>query len=67
MIAYRTYENEPLDKICAEVYGPDNTESIGWVYEANPGLAAKGLLLPEGTLINLPPTKKTEKAQIQLF
>ena len=49
----RAQQGDTLDAICARYYG--RTE---WVFEAvlaaNPGLAELGVVLPHGTLVELP-------------
>jgi len=50
---YRTKDGDVLDAICARHYGasPSRVEAV---IAANPGLAAKGPLLPSGVLVVLP-------------
>lgn len=56
---YRTRDGDVLDLICHKHYGPN-----GWSLEAvlatNPGLAAKGAVLPAGLTIELPQATKAE-------
>ncbi len=51
-ISYRSKAGDMLDDICYRHYGRE--DALIDVYEANPGLAAHGLLLPSGVLIWLP-------------
>ena len=52
MTRYRTSEGDMVDEICTAHYGSEAmTEAV---YEANPGLAAYGPLLPKGLEITLP-------------
>lgn len=49
---YRTSDGDVLDAIAWKVYGREGMVTA--IYEANPGLADIGPLLPAGLLINLP-------------
>ncbi|MFM2482796.1 tail protein X [Celerinatantimonas sp. YJH-8] len=49
---YTTHDDDVLDRICYAYYGREN--AIVGVYEANPGLAEYGVLLPAGIVIKLP-------------
>lgn len=52
MAVYRTIDGDVVDAICKAHYG---TEAMsGAVYEANPGLARLGPVLPKGLEITLP-------------
>ena len=52
MSVYRTRDGDVLDAICYERYGrQDMVESV---LGANPGLAARGAVLPSGVEILLP-------------
>ena len=49
----RTIQGETVDALCWRHYG----RTLGMteaVLEANPGLAAKGLILPQGLLVSMP-------------
>ena len=52
MITYRTRQGDMVDAICRDHYG--NEDLVEQVYDANPGLAAKGPILPMGLVIVLP-------------
>ena len=52
MTTYRTVQGDMVDAICKAHYGSE--ERAPEVYEANPGLAAWGAVLPAGLLIELP-------------
>ena len=52
MKIYRTNDGDMVDAICKKEYGTEAMTVA--VYEANPGLAALGPVLPKGVLINLP-------------
>ena len=49
---YTTRDGDMLDRICHQHYGTES--AIVAVYEANPGLAKKPLVLPAGVVIILP-------------
>ena len=52
MAIYRTVDGDMVDAICHERYGDESmTEAV---YEANPGLAQLGPILPRGIEIDLP-------------
>lgn len=50
---YRTKDGDVLDAICRSHYGAD-AFSLAVVLEENPGLAARGAVMPSGVLITLP-------------
>ncbi len=52
MTTLRTTEGDLVDEICKAHYG--NEAMTEAVYEANPGLAARGPILPKGLVITLP-------------
>ncbi len=52
MTTYRTIDGDMVDAICKAHYGREDMTVA--VYEANPGLAALGPVLPKGVLIKLP-------------
>lgn len=58
---YRTKDGDVLDKICRDYYG-SNPHSVEAVYDANPGLAWLGPVLPSGVLITLPNADDTRPA-----
>lgn len=63
----RAIQNDTVDHICHRVYGKTAgvTEAV---YEANPGLADIGPILPTGTLVKLPEiTSQPTKATVQLW
>jgi len=49
---YRTLQGDMVDAICKAHY--DDEAMAQAVYDANPGLAAHGPLLPAGLVITLP-------------
>ena len=52
MSVYRTIDGDMIDVICKAHYGSEDMTVA--VYEANPGLAALGPVLPLGLLVDLP-------------
>lgn len=52
MTVHRTTEGDMVDEICKAHYG-DESMTVA-VYEANPGLAERGSILPKGLEITLP-------------
>jgi len=63
----RALQGDTVDRICHRVYGQTAgiTEAV---YEANPGLAEKGPVIPMGTLVRLPEaTTQPTKATVQLW
>ena len=52
MTPYRTKDGDMIDAICKAHYGSEAMAET--VYEANPGLAAMGSLLPMGVEVLLP-------------
>ncbi len=65
---YRTRQGEVLDLICLRHYG-DRAGIVERVLDLNPGLAAKGPVLPIGTLVQLPdlPQQIKQAATIKLW
>ncbi|MBC6416877.1 MAG: tail protein X [Rhodospirillales bacterium] len=52
MTVYRTRDGDMVDALAKAHYGREDMTAA--VYRANPGLAAKGAVLPAGILIRLP-------------
>ena len=52
-MTYRTRDGDMIDAVCRRYYGTE-TGTVEIVLEANPGLAARGPLLSEGVLVELP-------------
>jgi phage tail protein X len=59
---YITKQGQTLDLACRAHYGTTRTVTET-VLAANPGLAAKGPLLPIGTVINMPDIDLTRTAR----
>ncbi|WP_029074420.1 tail protein X [Kaistia adipata] len=53
MAIYITRQGDMIDAICTRAYG-DESGYVEIVLDANPGLAALGVPLPIGTVIDLP-------------
>lgn len=67
MTETRAVQGDTVDRICYRHYGytAGVTEAV---YEANPGLAELGPVLPIGTIVNLPAiASQPTKATIQLW
>jgi len=56
MASYRTKEGDMLDAICFKHYG-QSAGMVELVFNANPGLAAKGSRFVSGIVIELPDIK----------
>lgn len=56
-------QGEVLDTICTRTYG-DESGYVEALLEANPGLAAKGPILPMGTKVRLPEIKKPDETPV---
>ncbi|WP_107495320.1 tail protein X [Thalassobius sp. I31.1] len=66
MTPYRTKEGDMVDAICKAHYGSETMART--VYEANPGLAAHGSLLPMGLVVLLPdPAPEPVRQPIRLW
>ncbi|SCU94252.1 Tail protein X [Cupriavidus necator] len=63
----RTIQGDTVDSVCQRIYGRTAgvTEAV---FEANPGLADLGPVLPHGTVIDLPDTPPQPAVQrVQLW
>lgn len=66
MTVYRTVDGDMVDEICKTHYGSEDIAVA--VYEANPGLAARGPILPKGILITLPARPaRTVRSPVRLW
>lgn len=63
---YRTKPGEMLDAVCRHYYGP-RIGTIELVLKANPGLAKLGPVMPENTIIELPPLPVREEKTVVLW
>ncbi|MCX5571493.1 tail protein X [Kaistia nematophila] len=61
MAIYTTRQGDMIDAICTRTYG-DESGYVEIVLAANPGLAALGMPLPIGTVIDLPEIAKAREA-----
>lgn len=52
MSTYRTVEGDTVDLIAWRHYGDEALAAV--IFDANPGLADLGAVLPTGTLVRLP-------------
>lgn len=52
MKTHSSIQGDMVDQICHDHYG--STSMLETVYDANPGLAQLGAVLPTGTIVNLP-------------
>ncbi len=55
---YRTRDGDMIDELAWRIYGREGMAMA--IYDANPGLADYGPVLPAGLLIELPDRAKTE-------
>ena len=66
MTLYRTRDRDTLDHVCWRHYGRQDVVTA--VYEANPGLAGRGPVLPAGLEIELPELPEpTPKPYLRLW
>lgn len=49
------YGGERLDRIAKAIYGTEQGGTVEALLDANPGLAALGVIVPEGTVLAVPP------------
>lgn len=63
---YRTKPGDMLDAICHDYYGP-RTGAVELVLNANPGLARLGPIMPENTVIELPPLPTRQEKTVVLW
>lgn len=47
-------DEERLDRIARALYGSEHGGTVEALYEANPGLAEHGVLIPRGTTLRVP-------------
>ncbi|MGQ3670793.1 tail protein X [Xanthobacter sp. TB0136] len=58
-----TGQGDMVDTICRRTYG-DESGYVEAVLAANPGLAAKGPILPMGTVVVLPDIEASTEVQV---
>lgn len=61
-LKYTTREGDVLDRIVHDRYGR-TAGVVEAVLEANPGLAARGPVLPRGIVITLPEVRESSRAR----
>lgn len=54
MLTYKTRDGDMVDDIVVRHYGALTPELLRQVFEANPGLADRGPMLPPGVAVTLP-------------
>lgn len=54
MLTYKTRDGDVVDEIVTRHYGSMNPAMLRQVFDANPGLADRGALLPANVTILLP-------------
>lgn len=66
---YNTRDGDVIDRIAYAHYGEQSPDIVRAVFEANPGLAAHGPVLPRGLTITLPDIQKpaTTRAGVSLW
>lgn len=62
MRQYRTADGDRLDTVCKRLYDAQSGV-VEAVLEANPGLAARGAVLPAGLLVTLPDLPRPAEAE----
>lgn len=58
MLTYETRAGDVVDDIAFRHYGLEHPEVLRAVFEANPGLADRGAILPAGVRVILPDVAK---------
>ncbi|MBK1625204.1 tail protein X [Afifella marina] len=51
---YTVSEDERLDRLAKAIYGTEQGGTVEALLNANPGLAAKGMIVPAGTELVIP-------------
>jgi phage tail protein X len=54
MATYRTRDGDVVDDVAFRHYGVESSAVLRAVFEANPGLAGRGAILPRDVVIELP-------------
>lgn len=63
MKTYITRDDDTADLICFRYYGTTAALVVERMIDANPGLSARGPLLPSGVTVQLPEIDTTETKQ----
>ncbi|HKY46158.1 MAG TPA: tail protein X [Pyrinomonadaceae bacterium] len=68
-VEYETRAGDVVDEVAWRQYGGVDSTILRIVYEANPGLADRGLVLPAGVIIILPdiPQPSTDIKSVSLW
>lgn len=64
---YHSFDGDVLDRIAWKHYGSATPEILQMIYDANAGLNAYGVVLPEGVSIflpDIPPAPKKEAMRL---
>lgn len=61
----RAQQGDSVDSLCWRHLG--SSASVETVLEANPGIAALGVVLPIGTLVTLPEESEVAPARVKLI
>lgn len=69
MASYRTSDGDVVDRIAWRHYGDHSPATLAVIFDANPGLAGRGPVLPAGVEIELPAIVKpaTVKSGVSLW
>lgn len=62
---YTTTEGDMVDAIAYERLGTDDAATVRAIFEANPGLAALGPVLPAGVVVQLPRPVIKDRAELK--
>ncbi|WP_323162869.1 tail protein X [Stenotrophomonas maltophilia] len=66
---YKTRDGDVIDRVAFAHYGEQSPDVLRAVFEANPGLAARGPVLPAGVTVILPeiPKPATTRKGVELW
>lgn len=68
MLEYLTQDGDMMDSIAWRQYGSTNGRIVEQLFEANPGIADMGPVLPAGVLVKLPEiTPAADKEMVRLW
>ena len=62
VVRYITRDGDVLDRVCHRHYG--RSDCVLQVFEANPGLVDRPMILPAGLVIELPAIRKEPQEQL---
>jgi phage tail protein X len=66
MVEYRTQDGDTADIIAYKYYG-DQAGAVVALFNANPGLAAKGDIFTAGIVVKLPELEKAVTSTVRLW